>query len=357
MQFDVKPVGKELEPALREKIDQKTKPLGALGLVEELALRVGLMQGSLTPRLSQPTVVVFAGDHGVAQEGVSAYPSEVTAQMVLNFLGGGAAVSVFARQNGLDLRVVDAGCAARFQPDRRLVDAKIAAGTKNFVRQAAMSQAQCRRALEGGGAVVAQLHRQGCNVVGFGEMGIGNTSSAALLMSCFCRLPLRDCVGAGTGLDEAGVGRKLEVLEQARRRVARELRAEDGRAVEDLDRDPLRVLREFAGFEIVMMCGAMLRAAELGMVVLVDGFIATAALLAARRLDPHVTDYCLFAHRSDETGHAAMLDHLQARPLLDLGMRLGEGTGAALAYPLVAAAVRFLNEMASFASAQVSGKL
>lgn len=346
--FQIAPVSTSLKRALQDKIDQKTKPLDALGRIETIALQIGLVQNTLEPRFTKPSIVVFAGDHGVTEEGVSAFPSAVTAQMVLNFLSGGAAINVFAAQNGIGLKIVDAGVNFDFAAHDELVDLKIGRGTNNFVRQAAMTAEQCDRALQGGAGIVTDLHREGSNVVGFGEMGIGNTSSAALIMSLLCHLPVERCVGAGAGLDSAGVRRKIVVLEKARMRFANTARS-DPPSVTD-------VLREVGGFEIVMICGAMLRAAELRMTVLVDGFIATAALLAASRIDENVVGYCIFTHRSDEQGHSLMLQQLEAQPLLDLGLRLGEGTGPALCFPLVQSAVNFLNSMATFDSAGVSGK-
>lgn len=333
-----------LTAALRARIDGKTKPLGALGQLEALALQIGLVQQTLTPALCHPHLLVFAGDHGAARAGISAYPQEVTWQMVENFLAGGAAINVFARQNGLTLQVIDAGVAHDFGPRTGLVDAKIALGTANYLEAPAMSPAQCFAALARGRALVDALAAAGCNVVGFGEMGIGNTASAALLTHCLSDAPLAACVGRGTGLDDAGLLRKRELLAQALERY----RAGGG------NNDPLAVLAEFGGFEIAMMVGAMLAAAEARLLVLVDGFIVGAAALVAQRLAPAFRDYAVFCHRSAEAGHAAQLQALQAQPLLDLGLRLGEGTGAALAFPLLQAAVNFLNEMASFASAGVA---
>lgn len=342
--FDIQAQDMMLAAAIQAKIDQKTKPLGALGRLESLALQIGLIQNSLSPRLSKPVVMVFAGDHGVVESGVSPYPQAVTRQMVLNFLAGGAAVNVFARQHGMRVRVVDAGVNHVFDPHPGLVDAKIALGTRNFALEAAMTPHQCELALAHGAKLAAEEAATGSNVVAFGEMGIGNTSSAAALMAVLCGLPVSSCVGRGTGLDDAGLLFKIEVIERA---VARH---------QGLD-TPLQVLAAFGGFEIAMMAGAMLAAAERKALILVDGFIATSALLVAARLEPEILHYCVFSHCSDEAGHALLLEQLGAEPLLRLGMRLGEGTGAVMAYPLLQAAVNFLNEMASFESAQVSGKV
>ncbi len=345
--FDIVTPDRALEAALRNRIDRKTKPLGALGQLEAVALQIGLIQQILTPRLTKPQMLVFAGDHGAAKAGVSAYPQDVTWQMVENFLAGGAAINVFARHNGLALSVVDAGVAHDFGEGREgLIDLKIAPGTANYIEAPAMTVAQCAQAIEQGAGVVLGLAAAGCNVVGFGEMGIGNTASASLITHCLTGLPLADCVGRGTGLDDAGLARKQALLEQALGRY----RTAGG------DNDPFRVLAEFGGFEIATMVGAMLAAAEARMVLLIDGFIVGAAALVACRLEPALRDYCIFCHRSAESGHAAQLAAFGAEPLLDLGLRLGEGTGAALAFPLVEAALAFLDEMASFESAGVSDK-
>lgn len=331
----------QLRQTLQSRIDGKTKPLGSLGRLEQLALRLGLIQQNEQPRILQPSLVVFAADHGAANAGISAYPQDVTWQMVLNYLQGGAAVNVFARQAGWNLLVVDAGVKHDFGTMPGLLDRKIAAGTANYLHEPAMTAAQCEQALAAGRAIVAGLAAQGCTLLGLGEMGIGNTASASLLAHRLLGLPLADLVGRGTGLDDAGLARKTALLEQASARCPESLNA-------------FETLRQFGGFEIAMICGAMLEAAERRIAILVDGFIVTAALLVARDMAPSVTDACLYAHCSEERGHRLLLRHLQAEPLLDLGLRLGEGTGAALALPLVQAAAAFLAEMASFDDAGVS---
>ena len=343
--FEIVTPDRGIAAALHNKIDRKTKPLGALGLLEKTALKIGLIQQTLTPALNNPQMLVFAGDHGAAKAGVSAFPQEVTWQMVENFLAGGAAINVFARQNGFGLSVVDAGVAHDFGDQRAgLIDVKVAAGTANYIEQPAMTVAQCAQAIEQGAGIVLGLAAAGCNVVGFGEMGIGNTAAASLLTHCLTGLPLVECVGRGTGLDDAGLARKQDLLDQAL------VRYRNGGG----DNDPFKVLAEFGGFEIASMVGAMLAAAEAKMVLLIDGFIVGSAALVASRLAPALLDYCVFCHRSAEAGHRTQLLAMGAEPLLDLGLRLGEGTGAALAYPLVQSAVAFLNEMASFESAGVS---
>ena len=329
---------------LQHRIDQKTKPLGSLGRLEALALQLGLIQDTLAPRISAPHILICAGDHGAARAGVSAYPQEVTWQMVENFLAGGAAINVLARQAGAQLIVADAGVAHDFGPRPNLVGAKIAHGTANYLEGAAMSAEQCALAMERGAAIVRDIAASGCNVLGFGDMGIGNTASASLITHCLTGVPLRDCIGRGTGLDDVGLMRKQKLLAQALELFLSERS------------DALSVLARFGGFEIAMLAGAMLAAAEAHMVLMIDGFIVTAALLVAYKLAPQILDYCVFAHRSGEPGHALQLEHLSAQPLLDLGMRLGEGTGAALALPILSAACAFMNEMASFESAGVSDK-
>jgi len=335
----ISPIADEtLALALDQAIDNKTKPLGSLGRLEALAKQIGMIQRTTQPALKEPALLVFAGDHGIVAEGVSAYPQDVTWQMVENFLAGGAAINVFARQNGCALQVIDAGVNHDFGARAGLVDRKIARGTRNFALEPAMTPEECACAVERGMALVRDLPG---NVVGFGEMGIGNTTAAAALMRKLTNAPLAECVGAGTGLPPAGVQRKQAVLEDAMRTHAQVS-------------EPLAVLATFGGFEIAMMAGAMLQAAVLRKVLLIDGFIVTSALLVAAKLQPAILDYCVFAHCSDEQGHRSMLDHLGAQPLLQLGLRLGEGTGGALALPLLHAAVNFLDQMATFGSAQVS---
>ena len=346
MTFSILPLRNDLDSALKNKINNKTKPLGSLGQLEQLALQVGRIQHTLTPTFSKPHILVFAGDHGAAKAGVSAFPQDVTWQMVENFLAGGAGINVFARLNGLGLKVIDAGVAHDFGSRDGLIDAKTAPGTRNYIVEPAMSAAECAAALAKGAEISRALADEGCNVLGFGEMGIGNTASASLITHALTGSLLVDCVGRGTGLDDAGLARKRDLLAQAATRAALPANA-----------DAMAVLAEFGGFEIVMMAGAMLGAAERGMTLLIDGFIVTSALLAASRLAPNLLDYCIFCHRSAEPGHLAQLADLKADPLIDLGLRLGEGTGAALAWPLINAAVAFLNEMSSFEAAGVREKI
>jgi len=329
-----------ISAALDAAINNKTKPLGSLGMLEQLARQCGLIQQSTKPLLIKPAILVFAGDHGVVEENISAFPQSVTWQMVENFLAGGAAINVFAKQNGIRLQVVDAGVNHDFGHRDGLMNKKLGSGTGNFAKQPAMTMAQCEQAMQHGADLVAALNG---NVVGFGEMGIGNTTAAAAIMHKLTAIPLADCVGAGTGLSMSGVLHKQHVIAAA---------AAHHHSVSS----PLEVLATFGGFEIAMMVGSMLEAARLRKVVLIDGFICTSAILVAAKLQPAVLDYCVFTHCSDESGHKAMLAYLNATPLLNLGLRLGEGTGCALAYPLLQSSVNFLCDMATFESAQVSEK-
>jgi len=371
--FTVAPADRSLDAALRHKIDTKTKPPGSLGRLEELALQIGRVRGSLVPTLNKPHLVVFAGDHGAAKAGISAFPQEVTWQMVENFLAGGAAINVFARANGLALTVVDAGVAHDFGKRANLVDAKVGAGgTASYLDGAAMTAEQCATAMQRGAEIVVSLAAAGCEVIGCGEMGIGNTASASLITHCLTGQPLAACVGRGTGLDDAGLAKKRMLLQQAldiwpeRPQISRLPlpEGEDGRGSPPLPAEAgedgdavLAILARYGGFEIAMMAGAMLAAAQRRLLVLVDGFICGAAALAATRLAPAFLDYAVFCHASAEPGHRLQLAALGAVPLMTLDLRLGEGTGAALAWPLVRAAGAFLNEMASFESAGVSASV
>jgi nicotinate-nucleotide--dimethylbenzimidazole phosphoribosyltransferase len=333
--------------ALQHKLDNKTKPLGSLGRLEALALQLGQILGTETPALEQAQMVVFAADHGLAARGVSAFPSDVTWQMVENFLAGGAAVSVLARQHGLALTVVDCGVNRDFlaglpagatRPGLQV--RKVAMGTVDSSAQPAMTREQCRQAIANGQDLVKGLPG---NTLILGEMGIGNTSAASLLLAKLTGLDIAQCTGAGTGLDAPAVLRKTEILREVMQRHA---------ALSD----PLEVLAAVGGLEIATMVGAVLQAAQERRVVLVDGFITTSAVLVAHALAPQVLQRCVFAHRSGERGHEFMLQHLGVQALLDLGLRLGEGSGAALAWPLLQSACAILREMASFESAGVSEK-
>jgi nicotinate-nucleotide--dimethylbenzimidazole phosphoribosyltransferase len=329
---------RSLEAQVRFLLDNKTKPVGSLGRIEDLALQLALALGTPAPRLESPQMMVFAADHGIAAQGVSAYPSDVTWQMVENFLGGGAAVAVLARQHGLALTVVDCGVRHDFAARAGLIVAKVAAGSADTVQGPAMTPTQCAEAMAHGARIVASLPG---NAILLGEMGIGNTSAAALLMARLTGLPIEACAGRGTGLDDVALARKVAILRTALQRAPG--------AVE-----PLSALADVGGLEIATLVGAILEATRLRRVIVVDGFICTAAVAVAIGIEPGVFAQCIFAHCSAESGHARWLERLGARPLLDLGLRLGEGSGAALAWPLLESACRILAEMASFESAGVS---
>lgn len=326
-----------LATRIRHTIDTKTKPLGALGRIEALAEAIALLQGTVAPVMQACTLTIFAADHGIAQAGVSAFPQVVTGQMVLNFLAGGAAANVFARVNGVALQVVDAGVAGEPIAHPALIDRRIAPGTANFLDGPAMTPAQAQRALDHGAGIARAAVGE---ALAFGEMGIANTATAAALIHKLTGLPLAGLVGRGTGLDDAGLRHKLDVLTRA---VAR-----TGALT------PAEAMAEYGGFEIVMMTGAMLETARAGRVVLVDGFIATAAALLASKLEPESRRAMIFCHQSHEAGHRAALAAMDANPLLSLDMRLGEGTGALLAWPLLKAAAAMMTDMASFDTAGVS---
>ncbi|WP_350643007.1 nicotinate-nucleotide--dimethylbenzimidazole phosphoribosyltransferase [Psychrobacter sp. HY3-MNA-CIBAN-0198] len=332
-----------LRQQLQQIIDLKTKPLGALGRLETLALQLGMIQGTLTPNITQPQIRVFAADHGLTKHGTSAYPSTVTAQMVYNFLQGGAAINVLARQHNIELKVVDAGvdadfASSPFKDHPQLLDYKVRHGSRDALTEPAMTEQECLAALENGMNVVKDMVG---NLLIVGEMGIGNTSAASLLLARLGNVAIADCIGRGTGLDDAGLQHKTDILTQVLARHS-EVQA------------PFDILAALGGLEIAMMAGALIQAASERRILLIDGFIASSALLAAERLAPGVAQYAIFAHHSVEPGHAHLLKLLNAEPLLNMGMRLGEGSGAALAYPLLQSACAIINEMASFSEAGIS---
>jgi nicotinate-nucleotide--dimethylbenzimidazole phosphoribosyltransferase len=320
-----------------------TKPLGSLGRLEPLAVKLCAIQSTLKPSIAAPVAIVFAGDHGVADRGVSAYPRAVTAQMVMNFLAGGAAISVLARLQGFDLWVVDAGVDGDCGSHPRFINAKIRRGTRDFTEQAAMSADECLEALRRGRDVLDRVITTGGNTLLLGEMGIGNTASSAMLMHGLTGIALGDCVGRGTGLDDDGLNRKKTILTAAWQRRA-------------ASADPLELLAEFGGYEIAMLVGAMLGAAARRNLIIVDGFTVSVAAALAARIDPVVLDYCVFAHCSAENAHRALLAHLKVQPLIDLEMRLGEGSGGAIALSVVRCAAGLFTDMATFESAGVSEK-
>lgn len=331
----------QLRPALEEKINNLTKPKGSLGTLEDLALQVGMIQQTLSPALRHPQNIIFCADHGIEAEGVSVSPREVTWQQTLHFTQGNGGVNFLCRQHGFELKVVDAGVDYDLPTDRGIYQYKIRKGTRNFLHESAMTEEEMNLCIERGANIVRQCHAEGSNVLSFGEMGIGNTSASSLWMTCLTNIPLLQCVGAGSGLNNEGIRHKYQVLKQS-------LDNYSG------DGSPLDIIRYFGGYEMVMAIGAMLQAAELKMVILVDGFIMTNCILAASKLYPEVLAYAVFGHCGDESGHRLVLNALEAKPLLSLGLRLGEGTGAICAYPILDSAIRMINEMDSFVGASVT---
>lgn len=333
----------DLSEALQYKIDNKTKPTGSLGILEVLAKQIGEVFQTLEPKIIQPNIVVFAADHGIANHGVSAYPQDVTRQMVTNFLEGGAAINVFCKQNNIQLSIVDAGVNYDFPMNTSLISAKIGKGTQSFLHGPAMSKTELQLCFSKGTAIVETIAETGSNCIGFGEMGIGNTSTASVLMSVILELPIEDCVGKGTGVTDEKLQFKIEILRKS---------IEDYKGDADLDSK----LACFGGFEIMEMAGGMLQAKERNMLILVDGFICSVAFLIAHKKNPSIITNAIFCHSSAEQGHQKIVDYLKVRTVLQLDLRLGEGTGCAVAFPIIQSAVAFLNDMASFESAGVSGR-
>ena len=327
-------------PAVQQKIDNLNKPKGSLGRLEELAMQLCLVQQTLSPKLSHPCHLLLGGDHGIEREGVSVSPREVTWQQMVNFTHGGGGVNMFCRQHGFKLHIVDVGVDYDLSSVPGIIHQKIARGTRNFRYEAAMNDDEFNRTLEVGVSLVDNCYSEGCNMVSIGEMGIANTSPSSIWMHRFCHIPLQDCIGAGAGLDNAGIRHKYEILSEA-----------DANCPATSIAD---VIRYFGGFEMVAAIGAMLRAAELHLIILIDGFIMTACALAATQLYPAAQDYMIFTHCGDESGHRRMLDSMGARALLNLGLRLGEGTGALCAFPIVDSACRMINEMNNFKDAEIT---
>ena len=338
---NIEPLNKDFLLQVQAQLDQKTKPPGSLGRLEDLAAQIAAIQHRIKPHIESAHVFVIAGDHGIAHEGVSAYPQAVTAQMVLNFLSGGAAISVLAKANDAKVTVVDAGVAEVMTAHENLLDRKIAFGTRNFLHEAAMTLEQVDTALQHGKALCDGMAAN-CAVI-FGEMGIANTTSASALMHGLTGLPVPTCVGRGTGVDERGLALKQKVITEAFKKYS-------------TSNNPRELLSRYGGFEIAMMCGAMLGAAQARQVIIVDGFIASIAAFLAIRMQPEVQSYMVFSHVSAEAPHRILLDSMGAKALLDWHMRLGEGSGAILVLPLLRSACAMLSNMATFASAGVSGK-
>jgi len=340
--WNIKPVDNKNVSAIADIINQKTKPLGSLGDLEKIAAQIALIQGA--KKITVNTVmIIFAADHGIADEGVSIAPSIVTQQMVLNFLQGGAAINCFCRTQNLPLFVVDAGIKYPIEPQREaLINQRIAAGTKNFSKEPAMTLTEAENAISFGASLAENFIAREFTVLAFGEMGIGNSSSAAALLAAISGEPVEDCTGRGTGISDEQFAKKIQLITKALARISK-------RAL-----TPIELLSELGGFEIAQICGAMLATAQAKKIILVDGFIVSAAALLAIELNPAARDYMIFAHQSHEKGHQLLLQKLNARPLLDLGLRLGEGTGAALAVPLLKAAESFYNDMATFSSTGIT---
>ncbi len=328
---------------IQQIIDLKTKPLGALGLLEKLALKIGLVQQSNHLELIHPHLIVFAGDHGIAQSGVSAYPAEVTPQMVFNFLQNGAAINVFCHQHNIDISIVDAGVNYDFEDYSELINCKVGKSTQNFLYQPAMSSNELQQCFDFAKETVDKIAQNGTNIIGFGEMGIGNTSSASMIIHYLTDLPLEQCIGRGTGLNDEQLQNKISILSQTKN-------------TQGEITNPKQVLATFGGFEVAQMTGAMLAAFEHNMLLMIDGYIASAAFLVASKLNPAILNNAIFCHQSDEIGHQYLLNYFKEEPILKINLRVGEGTGCALAYPIIQSAVNFFNDMASFESAGVSNK-
>ena len=350
-QFHIQEPDRTLLPDIQAKIDNLNKPKGSLGRLEMLACQICLIQQTLSPRLTFPCHLLLGGDHGIEREGVSVSPREVTWQQMINFTRGGGGVNMFCRQHGFKLYIVDVGVDHNLSNIEGIIDRKIARGTKNFLHEPAMSHNELEQAIETGATLVDDCHNEGCDIICIGEMGIANTSPSSIWMHLFGNIPLDDCIGAGAGLDSPGISHKREILHEAVRRFST---FKPHSSPLTSFKETLDIIAYFGGFEMVTAIGAMLRAAEHHMVVMVDGFIMTACALAASHLYPAVLHYMVFGHCGDESGHRRMLQLMNAEPLLTLGMRLGEGTGALCSYPIIDSAVRMVNEMNNFDSAHIT---
>ena len=341
--FDIQATDKSLQEALQHKIDNLNKPKGSLGRLESLALQIGMIQHTLEPSLAHPCHLLLGGDHGIEREGVSVSPREVTWQQMINFTRGGGGVNMFCRQHGFKLRIVDVGVDYDFAGIDGIINRKIARGTKNFLYEPAMTEAEFDQAILIGSDLVDDCVAEGCKVLSIGEMGIANTSASSIWMHLFTGIPLAECIGAGAGLNAEGIRHKYEIL---------------SKAVANYHPSPTTQhpspTTHFGGYEMVAAIGAMLRAAEQHLVILIDGFIMTACALAAIQLYPAAQDYMVFTHCGDEGGHERMLKAMGAQPLLQLGLRLGEGTGALCAFPIIDSAVRMMNEMNNFEKASIT---
>lgn len=343
-EFNISSIDRSMLAAIQEKIDNLNKPKGSLGRLEELAMQICQIQQTLEPSLAHPCHLLLGGDHGIEREGVSVSPREITWQQMINFTRGGGGVNMFCRQHGFKLRIVDVGVDYDFSDVDGIIDRKIARGTKNFLYEPAMSEEEFDRAIQIGSDLVDDCIAEGCRILSIGEMGIGNTSPSSIWMSIFGDIPLKNCIGAGAGLDNDGIRHKYEVLSKALKNYQASIHQPS----------TISHLTYFGGFEMISAIGVMLRAAEHHLIILIDGFIMTACAIAAIRLYPAAQDYMIFTHCGDESGHKMMLDIVDARPLLHLGLRLGEGTGALCAFPIIDSAVRMMNEMNNFQKARIT---
>ncbi len=329
---------------LQQKIDLKTKPINSLGLLEQIAFKIAKAQNTLTPQLKKPTILIYAADHGIAEENVSAYPQEVTHQMVSNFLAEGAAINVFCKENKIDFKVIDAGINAEIPSHPKLIHSKAGYGTNNIRKSKAMTRKQLDYCFGHAAKHIQKLSKEGCNIIGFGEMGIGNSSTTALLLSNLLHLPLEKCICKGTMKDEEQFAEKQKTLFAIQHQYPNTLK-------------PLDLLETFGGFEIAQMTSAMLEAYKQNMIILIDGFICCSALILASKIEPNITKNTLFCHESEEQVHQLILRSLGERGILKMNLKLGEGTSCALAYPIIKNAVNFLNHMATFESAKISNAI
>ena len=342
--YNIESPNSKITNSIQNKIDNLNKPKGSLGMLEKLALKICLIQQTLTPSLTRPTHLLLGGDHGIEKEGVSLSPREVTWQQMINFAHGGGGVNMFCRQHGFNLKIVDMGVDYDLSPYKDIRNMKIAHGTKDFLTEAAMSKEEMEKALAYGAQLVEESANEGCNIICIGEMGIANTSPSSVWLHLFGGVPLKECVGAGSGVEGEQLNHKYNVLYKSVERFKEQF---------DTD-DIVSIIRYFGGFEMVGAIGAMLHAAERKMIIMVDGFIMSACMYAASKLHPEVLDYAIFCHCGDEQAHAKMLSLMKAKALINLGLRLGEGTGALCAYPIIESSVRMINEMNNFENANIT---
>ena len=340
--FNIQSPCLDIKQDIQDKIDNLNKPKGSLGTLEDLALQICLIQQTLSPELSHPCHILFGGDHGIEREGVSVSPRNVTWQQMINFTKGGGGVNMFCNQHGFELKIVDIGVDYNLSDNPKIINRKIANGTKNFLYEPAMTEEQFRNAIDIGVAMTDECISEGCNVICIGEMGIANTSPSSIWMSIFGGIPLKECIGAGAGLSDEGIKHKYDILKKSIEKF------------NTSNHDIIDTIRYFGGFEMVGAMGSMLRAAEKHVLILVDGFIMSACIMAASKLYPEILKYAIFGHCGDESGHRKMLNILNVKPLLSLGLRLGEGTGALCAYPIIQSAVNMMNEMNNFNNAHIT---